>query len=147
MVIHSQKEREYVCLPQTARVKSREDTWIELEDRGRTCYSILGAQESVGTAGKLVTGTLHQRRVITKSFGVGSLRLGERMGSFSHHDPVAAMWGEITAMGRAEIRKAFQDQLTNKARLKGLCGGGCRAASGKAKLVPPPRKWSHFSRV
>lgn len=68
------------------------------------------------------------------------------MGSCSHHDPIAAtMWGEITAMGRAEIRKAFQDLLTNKARLTdvcgaegvGLCGSGCRAARGKAKFLIP----------
>ena len=59
-------------------------------------------------------------------------------------------WGEITAMGRVEIRKAFQDLLANKARLKdvcgaegvGLCGGGGRAASGKAKLLPPPQEMS-----
>lgn len=50
-------------------VKSGEDTWIEVEeDRGRAYYGILGAQESVGTAGKLVTDTLHRRIIIAKSF-------------------------------------------------------------------------------
>lgn len=37
------------------RVKSRENTWIKLEeDRGRACYTILRPQEGVGTAGKSV---------------------------------------------------------------------------------------------
>lgn len=57
-------------------------------------------------------------------------------------------WGEITVVGRVEIRKAFQDLLADKARLQdvcaaegvGLCGGGSRAASGETRLVPHPRK-------
>jgi len=58
------------------------------------------------------------------------------------------MWGEITVKGGVEIRKAFQGLLANRARLKGLCGAegvglcavGCRAAGGKARLVPSPQE-------
>lgn len=77
------------------------------------------------------------------------------MGSFCHHDPIAAAHvGRDYSHGKSiEIRKAFQDLLDNVARLqdgeRGVCGGGCRAAEGKAKLVPPPpgNGGSHFSRV
>lgn len=67
-------------------------------------------------------------------------------------------WGEITMMGGVEIRKAFQDLLANKARLKDVCGAEgvrlWRAPSvqgsqwkGKAGSTPRGNEGSHFSRV
>lgn len=77
MIIHSQKERECVCLSHTARVESRENTWIKLgKDRERDCCSILRLREGVGTAGKSVADSLQKRGVTARSFGVGSLQPG-----------------------------------------------------------------------
>lgn len=55
------------------RVKSRENTWIKLdEDRGKVCSSVLRPQEGVGPAGKSETDTLQERRATARSSGVGS---------------------------------------------------------------------------
>lgn len=119
--------------------KSEGDTWVEFsEDRGGACYSILGAQRS-WEVGCLTPFTREGLLLRVYKCVACSLEAKERVGSFSRHDPIAATHeGRGYSSGKSKSKKGLSrsHQQSQAQRCVGDSGGGHRAASGKAKLVP-----------
>lgn len=142
MIIHSQNERECVCLSQTVRVRSRENTWIKLEeDRGRVCYSVLRPQDGVGTARKSET-TPCRRGVTARSFGVGTL---QPKGGWEKGMPHSLSPWCCSHMSPGKCRNSKSLSGCSPAQAGsemslGLCGVGAGQAVEKQSSFHRPRK-------
>lgn len=143
---NSLPERERMCLSSpTVRVKSRENTWIQLEeDRGRAWYSVR-PQEGVGTAGDSVSDTLQRRRVLEG--WLAAWRPGRAgRGEPSLTSPCAAPRpGEAAEVGKALEDAPQHRQLRDVHRA--LWRGQGRQWESKAHSTAPGNEESPFSGI